>query len=114
MTVADAIITDYSAISIEASLLDKPVYFYLYDLSDYLEERGLNFNPLAEMPDCASCDFAALFRRIDAEPYDFAALAAFRKRFVETCDTKNTERIVSLILNHLASQSPCGHFHLKE
>lgn len=105
MTVADAIITDYSAISIEASLLNRPVYFYLYDLSEYLTERGLNFNPLTEMPDCAFCDFPSLFRRIDAGNYDFAALAAFRKRFVETCDTQNTERIVSLIFNHLEAPS---------
>ena len=29
--VCDYVITDYSAVCIEASLLNKPVYFYLYD-----------------------------------------------------------------------------------
>lgn len=101
MTVADFIITDYSAISIEASLLEKPVFFYLYDIDHYLEERGLNFNPLIEMPQCSSRDFAEIYRWILSGRYDSAARNAFRRRFVETCDTQNTERIVSLILKQL-------------
>ena len=45
MAVADAVITDlFRAISIEASLIKKPVYFYVYDLERY--KRGLNLIPL--------------------------------------------------------------------
>ena len=86
MTVADYIITDYSAISIEASLLQKPIFFYLYDLDAYLKERGLNFNPLIELPQFASRDFSEIYRKIKAETYDFSTLEAFCNRFVETRD----------------------------
>lgn len=39
---ADVIITDYSSLAIEASLLDKPALFYVYDQAEYEAERGLN------------------------------------------------------------------------
>ncbi|PTE33598.1 CDP-glycerol--poly(glycerophosphate) glycerophosphotransferase [Mammaliicoccus fleurettii] len=40
--IADVIITDYSSLSIEASLLNKPIIFYCYDEEKYDEMRGLN------------------------------------------------------------------------
>lgn len=101
MAVADAVITDYSAISIEASLIKKPVYFYVYDLERYKETRGLNFDPLAEMPHCAFTKAEPLLNSILHTPYDYEKLAAFRKEFVETDDTKNTQRCASLILDYL-------------
>lgn len=39
---ADVIITDYSSLAIEASLLNKPALFYVYDQAEYEAERGLN------------------------------------------------------------------------
>nr|WP_275590110.1 CDP-glycerol glycerophosphotransferase family protein [Mammaliicoccus sp. F-M27] len=39
---ADVIITDYSSLSIEASILNKPIVFYCYDEEKYDEMRGLN------------------------------------------------------------------------
>ncbi|GGI43434.1 CDP-glycerol glycerophosphotransferase family protein [Mammaliicoccus stepanovicii] len=40
--VADLIITDYSSLSIEASLLDKTIIFYSFDEEIYNQKRGLN------------------------------------------------------------------------
>src|SRR5699024_8897418 len=42
MIMADVIISDYSSLAIEASLLNKPTLFYVYDESQYEKERGLN------------------------------------------------------------------------
>lgn len=42
MILADVIISDYSSLAIEASILDKPSLFYVYDEAQYEEERGLN------------------------------------------------------------------------
>ena len=102
MAAADAVVTDYSAISIEASLIKKPVYFYVYDLEDYAASRGLNFDPLVEMPHCASKDFGVLLEKILHEPYDFEKLEAFRAQFVETNDRHNVDRIVNLVLRYMS------------
>ena len=101
MAAADAVVTDYSAISIEASLIKKPVYFYVYDIEAYAAERGLNFDPLREMPHCASKDFGVLLEKILHEPYDFEKLEAFRAQFVETNDKHNVDRIVQLVLRYM-------------
>ena len=42
MVMADVIISDYSSLPIEASLLNKPTLFYNYDEEDYEKVRGLN------------------------------------------------------------------------
>lgn len=101
MAAADAVITDYSAVSVEASLIHKPVYFYVYDLEEYAETRGLNFDPLREMPHCASREFRPLLEKILHEPYDFDKLDAFRADFVETYDTENIARVTDLIFEHI-------------
>ena len=104
MAAADAVITDYSAISIEASLIKKPVYFYVYDLETYKKTRGLNFDPLKEMPHCAFKNADDLINSVLHTPYDFEKLAAFRKEFVETDDTNNTARVADLIMTLLTER----------
>ncbi|MDW8546008.1 teichoic acid glycerol-phosphate primase TarB [Staphylococcus pseudoxylosus] len=42
MILADVIISDYSSLAIEASILQKPTLFYVYDEADYNHTRGLN------------------------------------------------------------------------
>ncbi|MEJ7167081.1 teichoic acid glycerol-phosphate primase TarB [Staphylococcus capitis] len=42
MIMADVIISDYSSLPIEASLLNKPTIFYNYDEKEYENARGLN------------------------------------------------------------------------
>ena len=44
LKIADKVITDYSSLSIEASLRDIPVYFYTYDIEKYKKEVGINFD----------------------------------------------------------------------
>lgn len=63
MKVCDGIITDYSAASLRASLLDKPVYLYLYDYENYQADQGLNIDLWAELPRAAFRDPEALAGR---------------------------------------------------
>lgn len=49
--VADALITDYSSVMFDYSLLKKPMYFYAYDLEKYRDElKGFYFDFLGEIP----------------------------------------------------------------
>ncbi|WP_191089994.1 CDP-glycerol glycerophosphotransferase family protein [Nesterenkonia ebinurensis] len=50
LAVADAVITDYSAVTYEAALRDIPLVFWPYDLADYTEARGLAVDYHAEVP----------------------------------------------------------------
>lgn len=48
--VADALITDYSSVMFDFSLLKKPMMFYAFDYDEYLETRGVNFDFKNEAP----------------------------------------------------------------
>lgn len=101
MKIADYIITDYSAISIEASLLQKPVYFYVYDILEYQDNRGLNINLYEEMSACISTKAWEIAQKIEEEPYDYEALMRFRNRYVETWAQNNTTQIADDIMKCL-------------
>lgn len=64
MTMADLIITDYSSLAIEASLLNKPVLFYVYDEAEYDRERGLNRYYQAIPEQYKAYDTAQLFEQL--------------------------------------------------
>lgn len=50
LSVADFVITDYSAITYEAALKGLPIYFYAYDLDYYIEDRSFYLDYEKEMP----------------------------------------------------------------
>lgn len=50
LSVADVVITDYSAITYEATLRDIPLVFWPYDMDYYLKARGLALDYVAEVP----------------------------------------------------------------
>ncbi len=46
----DAMITDYSAVAFDAAYMKLPVFLYVYDLEDYIAERGKLMWNLKELP----------------------------------------------------------------
>lgn len=81
LTAADRVITDYSALGVEAALTGKPLYYYVYDIDEYSAEVGLNVDPLEEMKG-ASAETAQQLREILARDYDHSERKRFRDRYV--------------------------------
>lgn len=101
MKVCDGIITDYSASSLEASLLRKPVYFYLFDYESYRRNQGLNIDPCQELPFAVSVEAPNLIEKIEQGQYDLAALDRFRSKYIETADEDNTGTITEFLLEQI-------------
>lgn len=101
MKVCDGVITDYSAASLEASLLHKPVYFYLFDYQAYRYNQGLNIDPGVEMPSAVSVDAVSLLQKIQDGAYDFAALERFRERYIQTAGENNTAAVAGFLLDQI-------------
>lgn len=101
MKVCDVVITDYSASSLEASLLHKPVYFYLFDKEEYLKNQGLNIDPEQELPLACFRRADQLLRAVALGGYDLAALERFRSRYIETAQENNTAAIVRFLCQML-------------
>lgn len=98
LRVCDRIITDYSAIGVEASILGKPIYYYVYDIDSYREECGLNVDPLIEMPECSSKSGTELAAMMVGE-YDSEALKRFRDKYIEVPVDHCAERLADFIGN---------------
>ena len=97
LKVADFVVTDYSAIAFETAALNKPLYFYLYDIRKYSRKRGVNIDLETEMKDCTRTSFDEIMKLINSEEYNFEELRKFREKYVETFDTDNTKRIANYI-----------------
>lgn len=98
MLFTDVLITDYSAISIEASALGKPVYFYLYDYEDYKENTGLNVDLMNEYPGMVYEKAEDIFENIDNGAYEYSQLKKFENKFVSENGNNATELIVKKII----------------
>lgn len=83
MKIADIIITDYSACAFEASLLLKPLYFYVPDFDDYLKDRGINVDIRKELGSAVFYDAKKLVDSIINEQYDMNALFEFKNKYIE-------------------------------
>ena len=96
LQVCDRIITDYSALGIEAALLGKPVYYYVYDIEDYRVNVGLNMDPSVELPSFTAVEAGELADILSRE-YDYEQLDAFRRKYVSADTSHCTEDLGSFI-----------------
>ena len=87
--IADYIITDYSILSIEASILEKPVFLYLYDLEEYYRNRGLNIDLRSELKTFTTKTFSDIMSKIENNDFDIDEVVKYKEKYIEI-DTKNT------------------------
>ena len=99
--IADYIITDYSALSIEASVLNKPIFIFLPDIKEYTEETGLNMN-LKEVLSTFTCEnFGEIIDKIEKKEYNTKEIEKYREKYIEIDENKATENLASFILNNM-------------
>lgn len=98
MKIADIIITDYSACAFEASLLMKPIYFFVPDYNEYMKERGINVDIREEMPTAVFDEADKLFEAISTNSYDMNMLYAFKEKYVENSKNSNSSVLAKFVL----------------
>ncbi len=93
---SDMLITDYSTILFEYSLLDRPMLFYAFDFEQYTRRRPLFYDYATFVPGPIVYDSAQLADAILAMPetYNSEKMRHFRKKFMGGCDGHSTERII--------------------
>lgn len=85
MIAADILITDYSAISFDFSILCRPILCYAYDYDNYLVERGTYFDIDEKYPNKSCRSEDVLFHRIKTIEYQAECLKTkrFRDEFIQ-------------------------------
>ena len=101
LRVVDYVITDYSALAIDASVLNKKLLLYVYDYEKYERENGVNINLFEELPNCVSKDIRELITVIDEDRYNDIAYQKFREKYISNLNGDSTNKIIELIKESL-------------
>ena len=81
LTIADLLITDYSAIAIEGALLNIETLYYLYDYAQYTQQNGLNLDLPSEFPELVARTENELQTKIHSA-YPTSALERYRSKYI--------------------------------
>lgn len=96
--ITDILITDYSSVIFEASLLNIPTIFFAYDLENYISERDF-FYPYEEYTyGPVVKNEEELVKAIRHPVIDQQKLERFKEKFVASCDGHASERFVEVLL----------------
>lgn len=101
--IADVLITDYSSVMFDYSILQRPMIFYAYDLEDYKDKlRGFYFDFVNEAPGPIVTTTKELVEEI--ENYDYTKYKqkyeAFISKFNHTDKGDASKKVVDLITSH--------------
>lgn len=102
--VSDIIITDYSAVVFELSYLNKPIYFYAYDMKEYINKRDFYLNYEKDMPGKICNNLNVLLNSIENNEYDLDKINKFRKKYISDCKKSYTEDIVDFLITLIKSK----------
>lgn len=95
--ITDLLITDYSSVIYEMSLLRKPMMFYAFDLESYVSERGF-YEPYEKIvPGKIVSNIQELLRALEEEDFESEKLDEFIKRNFTYTDGKSTDRVIELV-----------------
>lgn len=82
MALSDKVITDYSGTGLEAALLDKQVYFYLYDYEEYKNSNGLNLDLYSQEISRYVTDNKQGLKSMLEGDYDFTVTDSYKEKYL--------------------------------
>ncbi len=92
----DYVITDYSALLMDALVVDKKLLFYVYDYDTYEKDNGLNLPLLKEYPHLTKKDAKELMKIIKTNSYDEKEYARLKEKYAPKVKN-STDQIIHLI-----------------
>lgn len=99
--VTDLLVTDYSSVVFEASLLNIPMLFYAFDLYDYISSRDFYYDFEGFVPGKIVFSENELIRCIAEQDFDAEKVEPFKNKFFDDLDGKSSQRVADLILQSL-------------
>lgn len=98
--VSDILITDYSSVFFDYAILNRPIYFYMFDLLEYAEElRGFYFDIHETLPGEIVEDELTLLDKIANKRYDYDKLKQFNKQFNSWHDGTCSKKVIDIMFN---------------
>ena len=96
----DLLITDYSSIILEYSLLGRPMLFFAPDLDEYRADRDVYMPYEDFVPGRIARTFDELVAAIRAQDFQVEKVAPFARSQFTYVDGRATDRVIDLLLGH--------------
>lgn len=96
--VTDILITDYSSIIYEFSLLNRPMLFFAYDKEVYAATRGFHRDYELTAPGKVCETMDDLVKALQDEDYDMWKIEAFRRENFDVIDTHSSDRVIDQLI----------------
>ncbi|MEA3320555.1 MAG: CDP-glycerol glycerophosphotransferase family protein [Bacillota bacterium] len=97
LLIADILLTDYSSIIFDYSLLSRPIGFFAPDLEQYEADRGFYFDYNSFVPGPVFQNTEQIISWINTGEFDVNAVKKFSEKYLGVCDGKVSERVISEI-----------------
>lgn len=100
LVITDILVSDYSSIPFEFSLLNKPMVFFAYDIDEYAEARGFwdNYDNLVPGPIVENTD--DLITVLKENNFDMEKIKAFSDEWNQYSDGYSSERLVKVVYEY--------------
>ncbi|QFK72891.1 CDP-glycerol glycerophosphotransferase family protein [Pradoshia sp. D12] len=99
LVVADVLITDYSSISFEFSLLKKPMIFFAYDLVEYTKDRGLWEQYEKMVPGPVVNNTEAIIDLIKENSFDMDMIEEYANKWNKYSKGHSSENLISYLFD---------------
>ena len=99
MLLSDMLITDYSSIMIEYSILSRPIVFFTYDLDNYLsKERGFYYDFKKTVPGPIVYTSDELIDAIKNNDFDKSKISSFVNTQFNEINGQSSKHVVDYLL----------------
>ena len=100
--ISDLLITDYSSVFFDYANLNRPMYFYMFDLEEYADElRGFYFDIHEVLPGDIVTQEDALLDKISKHEYDQEKLEKFSKEFNVWQDGHSAQKVIDIVFKEV-------------
>ncbi|MCO4852875.1 bifunctional glycosyltransferase/CDP-glycerol:glycerophosphate glycerophosphotransferase [Bacillus vallismortis] len=97
MIVSNLLVTDYSSVIFEYSILRRPIIFFAFDLEDYLSERGFYFDYKSNLPGPIAENTPELAEIIKQNKFDLQKISNFCNYYIRGNQGTTTRRVLNEI-----------------
>lgn len=98
LLISDVLITDYSSVIYEYSLLERPMIFFAYDLETYTATRGMHRAYEEAAPGSIATNFDSLLDLIRDPTLSVERTKEFVRENFDFVDTNNSDRVIDTLI----------------
>jgi CDP-ribitol ribitolphosphotransferase len=98
LLISDVLITDYSSVIYEYSLLERPMIFFAYDLETYSATRGMHRDYEETAPGPIATSFDELIALIREPALSVEKTNEFVRENFDYVDTNNSDRVIDMLV----------------